>query len=133
VLTKTARLDATLCFVNEDLELQERIMGEHNGTTAPAAKVSTEKKVTEATKASKKGGSVGADSEEEEEEGAVGFIAEVLMALDEPCAHQRVEGRFAVLHRNALDGLDDDSLQAVLSEDQGEAGALELLAEVPLG
>lgn len=63
VLTKTARLDATLCFVNEDLELQERIMGEHNGTTVPAT---SEKKVAEATKASKNGSI--ADSEEEEEE-----------------------------------------------------------------
>ena len=51
VLTKVSRLDAPLCFVNEDLELQERIMNEHNGVPAPAASKADTKQAAQAAKA----------------------------------------------------------------------------------
>lgn len=43
VLTKQPRLDATLCFVNDDAELQERVMKEHR-TSGTKAKNSAEGK-----------------------------------------------------------------------------------------
>jgi hypothetical protein len=66
VLTKQPRLDATLCFVNDDLEVQERVLAEHRGEKPPKAAAKPVKKA--ATTEEEGSDDEGEEQEEEEEE-----------------------------------------------------------------
>ena len=68
VLTKVARLDATLCFVNDDKDIQDKVLGRPSEKSAPVESAVDTKPKKEKKAAKEGSGDEDEDSDEEEEE-----------------------------------------------------------------